>query len=181
MRPGHTCIVLFVVFLLVSFLFFHKPFPFGQDLVLMKTGIVQLIAYVPQTRVIPRRRASSPPESAEHGLNTSSPRKFSLAKWLRTSSSVNFGYLSQIVLMTVPPRRSCCCSNTDGFAPAPKRTVPACGRSLPSSTRSNVDFPAPFGPAMTRRSPRFTSRSNPSTSLLPPSVTEIFFAVRISL
>ena len=54
MRPGHTCIVLFVVFLLVSFLFFHKPFPFGQDLVLMKTGIVQLIAYVPQTRVIPQ-------------------------------------------------------------------------------------------------------------------------------
>ena len=53
--PGAECVrgipvVLFVVFLLVSFLFFHKPFPFGQDLVLMKTGIVQLIAYVPQTR-----------------------------------------------------------------------------------------------------------------------------------
>ena len=46
---------------------------------------------------------------------------------------------------------------------------------------NGMAFPAPFGPAMTRRSPRFTSRSNPSTSLLPPSVTEIFFAVRISL
>src|SRR3954468_22218452 len=57
-------------------------------------------------------------------------------------------------------------------------TVPACGRSRPASTRSSVDFPAPFGPSTASSDPAGTAavtsrsaRRSPRRRLRPASST----------
>ena len=47
-------------------------------------------------------------------------------------------------------------------------TVPSSGRSNPAITRSVVVFPEPEGPSMVKNSPRWISRSTPSTAVTSP-------------
>src|SRR5215212_8958519 len=50
------------------------------------------------------------------------------------------------------------------------RALPDVGLSKPASTRSNVVFPAPFGPNRARHSPAASENDTPATALRGPNV-----------
>jgi hypothetical protein len=60
------------------------------------------------------------------------------------------------------------CAKYATASPSARNTLPALGGSSPSSTRSSVDLPQPFGPSNASRVPGPTVRSTPAKIVRSP-------------
>ena len=120
------------------------------------------------------RRFRSPPDNMETGeFKRSGGKRKSCSQpetWRRCPLMMTLSPPPVTFSMTVAAGSNCarCWSKyaTSSFVPC--RTLPDCGSNWPSSKRSSVVLPAPFGPSKARRSPRMTRKFNPRTNGTSP-------------